>query len=84
MTNLTEAFDTAVKNVKYWENGELMMGDVYIDLGEQFSDMDPADFEYEFVQLESEYMDFAYEDEKIIMTLMLQDSDGYACLGNQV
>ena len=80
MTNLTEAFDTAVKKTENWINGEIswdyVEADVYMDLGE----VDQNEFE----ALIQEYLDFAYDEEKMIMTLMLQDSDGYACLGNQV
>ena len=55
MNTFVQALNTLVNDPQCWEHGELCMGEVYNIMSDMFSDMDPADFEYEFVCLEDEY-----------------------------
>jgi hypothetical protein len=70
MTNMTDAFYNATANIDNWEDGEICMGDVRLEvygICVKTEGMDPADFEHAFVELEEEYMENAYEDDKILV-----------------
>lgn len=76
MTNVTaliEAFDAATANVNNWENGEICMGEVHTEVYNicvLAQLMDEAEFEASFVELEEQYFEEAYEDDKILLPRM--------------
>ena len=73
MTNMTDAFYNATANIDNWQDGEICMGDVRLevyDICVKTEGMDPADFEHAFIELEEEYMENAYEDDKILAPWM--------------
>ena len=70
MTDMTEAFYAATANARNWQDGEICMGEVHSEVYAfwvETQGMDPAEFEHAFVQLEEEYFEFAYEDDKILV-----------------
>lgn len=73
MDKMFETFDAATANPGNWENGEICMGEVHSEVYAfwvEAQGMDPAEFEDAFVQLEEEYMENAYEDDKILLPRM--------------
>lgn len=54
MTNLMTEFNKLINNPEYWENNELMDGDIRDTLADMFPKMDVADLEHDLnVMLEA-------------------------------
>lgn len=73
--DITDAFYNATANINNWQDGEICIGEVHsevYDICVKTQGMDPADFEHAFVELEQEYMELVYEDDKILVPRMFE------------